>query len=1020
MLRVLESALAEDEEVARAALESLVSLVDHHPSFLRPFLEPAAGAMLTIVNHADFEPETRKLGMEFLVVLSEASGATVRKFPQLIDHIIGLALQFLSKASDDEAAWAAKEEQWGNFLGSGGEGEGEEDDEEDEDMANAAGSALDRLSRAIGGKAMWPLLQEKCGPLLRSADWKQRRAALLALSLAAEGCKRVLAPTIKGIVTAIVPFADDASLRVRHAAARCLGQLILDFSDPTAVEGDEGQTHGPLSMSSGAAAAGTGIAARSKAKTTVKSIQAAAADVLLPALQRLLSFADPKASRVRAVAAGALINFCDEEYCSEDTLDKYTAPLLQALFQVLRDEQSRSCKESAMTAIGCIASVVEEGFSQYYDIFCPLAKNIIATATGADNRALRGKAFECLSMICASVGKEKCGMDAVEVLRSILEAQRDNGSAATGGSGSALDAESFGYMSSSMARIAGLLREDFAPFLPLFLPPLLQMASEEISVVMMDGDDVNQAAAEKLKGKTVMDVDTKAVGLRKVAIDSHKLEEKITAVQTLASMVDDLGVDVSPFWTITMSIAEVFVPLVESHFGALRGLAVNTMRGLLLSCLADIGQPDKAQKFIEVALPTLAKVATEERDQENLFLTGECLSECLRVCWESVSDGAARTPPAIPYSLPASAMQWAAAGASTPHTQAVVPMPLVPQLLEALAACLGLAIRRREALVREFRKDAERDEEDEEMLEAYLEGENDFLTNMVDSVGYLIKMHRGAIVPHIATTVGPILIKYLNNKEPGAAQLRQYGIFLCDDLVEHASPEAHIILDAFLPAMADALTAESPVLRQAAVYGAGVCAIFGGPKFDAYVPGVKDTLIKIVTSPDSRDEENECATDNAVSSLLKIAMHRSACPGVDVNQIMVGVLAYLPIKGDGIEARLVHGWLVDGLAANDELWVGAGGSRLPLLLRVLAQGLTIHKANMEEAAAAAAEAAEEGEEDDEEDAEADSLFSEVTLTKLKTAFAGVKGSPAASAVATIVKGLKKKQQQILDEYGLVL
>jgi hypothetical protein len=107
------------------------------------------------------------------------------------------------------------------------------------------------------------------------------------------------------------------------------------------------------------------------------------------------------------------------------------------------------------------------------------------------------------------------------------------------------------------------------------------------------------------------------------------------------------------------------------------------------------------------------------------------------------------------------------------------------------------------------------------------------------------------------------------------------------------------------------------------VYGAGVCALFGGPKFDAYVPGVKDTLIKIVTSPDSRDEENDCATDNAVSSLLKIAMHRSAGPGVYVYQIMVGVLAYLPIKGDGIEARLVHGWLVDGLAANDELWIGA-------------------------------------------------------------------------------------------------
>jgi hypothetical protein len=48
LLQVLELA-------AREVLESLISIVEEHPSFMRPYLEPAAAAMLTIAKHDHFD-----------------------------------------------------------------------------------------------------------------------------------------------------------------------------------------------------------------------------------------------------------------------------------------------------------------------------------------------------------------------------------------------------------------------------------------------------------------------------------------------------------------------------------------------------------------------------------------------------------------------------------------------------------------------------------------------------------------------------------------------------------------------------------------------------------------------------------------------------------------------------------------------------------------------------------------------------------------------------------------------------
>ena len=49
--------------------------------------------------------------------------------------------------------------------------------------------ALDRISIALGGKTMVPVLFSKIQEMFKSADWKQRHAALMAISQSGEGCE---------------------------------------------------------------------------------------------------------------------------------------------------------------------------------------------------------------------------------------------------------------------------------------------------------------------------------------------------------------------------------------------------------------------------------------------------------------------------------------------------------------------------------------------------------------------------------------------------------------------------------------------------------------------------------------------------------------------------------------------------------------------------------------------------------------------------------------------------------------
>jgi HEAT repeat protein len=89
--------------------------------------------------------------------------------------------------------------------------------------------------------------------------------------------------------------------------------------------------------------------------------------------------------------------------------------------------------------------------------------------------------------------------------------------------------------------------------------------------------------------------------------------------------------------------------------------------------------------------------------------------------------------------------------------------------------------------------------------------------------------------------------------------------------------------DTYLPSLLEACTSENPDIRQAAVYGIGICAEFGGSAFRPHTGEALSRLYNVIKHPNALDLDNAMAYDNAVSALGKICQfHRD---GIDASQV---------------------------------------------------------------------------------------------------------------------------------------
>ena len=102
--------------------------------------------------------------------------------------------------------------------------------EEEDESSKFATETFDRLSLALRGKTLIPLLFSFIPTFLNSPNWKLRHAALSTLSSAAEGSRSFFLSSLSSLLSFVLPRLQDTHSRVRWAACNTLGQMCTDFA----------------------------------------------------------------------------------------------------------------------------------------------------------------------------------------------------------------------------------------------------------------------------------------------------------------------------------------------------------------------------------------------------------------------------------------------------------------------------------------------------------------------------------------------------------------------------------------------------------------------------------------------------------------------------------------------------------------------------------------------------------------------------------------------------------------------
>jgi importin-5 len=358
---------------------------------------------------------------------------------------------------------------------------------EESDLNHVAGEqCMDRLANKLGGEAVLPATFTWLPRMMVSSAWRDRHAALMAISAISEGCRELMLAELDKVLELVIPALRDQHPRVRYAGCNALGQMSTDFAN---------------------------------------TVQEKYHQVVLTNIIPVLDAAEP---RVQSHAAAALVNFCEE--AEKSILEPYLDELLSHLLRLLQSPK-RFVQEQALSTIATIADSAETAFGKYYDTLMPLLFNVLREEQSKEYRLLRAKAMECATLIALAVGKEKMGTQALELVQILGNVQQNIVDA---------DDPQASYLLHCWGRMCRVLGKDFVPYLPAVMPPLLELASARADIQLLEDQDQVQAVEED--GWELVPLKGKVIGIK-----TSSLEEKNTAIELITIYAQILEAAFEPY-----------------------------------------------------------------------------------------------------------------------------------------------------------------------------------------------------------------------------------------------------------------------------------------------------------------------------------------------------------------------------------------------------------------------------------------------------------------------------------------
>jgi importin-5 len=681
-------------------------------------------------------------------------------------------------------------------------------------MNHVAGEqCMDRLANRLGGATLLPPTFNWLPRMAQSSNWRDRHACLMAISAISEGCRDSMLPQLAAVLDMVTPAVQDPHPRVRWAACNALGQMSTDFA---------------------------GVMQEKHHKTVMLH--------LIPVL-------DAPEPRVKAHAAAALVNFCEE--AEKDILEPYLDELIHRLLSLLSNEK-RYVQEQALSTIATVADSAETAFTRYYDMLMPLLFNVVNrpnTAEDKDTRLLTAKAMECASLIALAVGKERLGGDATALVTAFARIQQNITDP---------DDPQASYLLHCWGRMCRVMGDDFLPYLPGVMPPLLELASAKADVQLFDDDEQIQAM-EQEEGWELVPVRGRCIGIK-----TSILEDKHLAIELLITYAQQLQAAFEPY--VIQVLRNIALPGLVFLFNDPVRLSSAALVPHLVNSYRKV-HGVQSTEFGQLWRETLAKVfdaLESEPAVEPLAQLFQCFYECVDV----IGQGALTSADMEKYIV----------------------------LTEKAIQEYQLRVQSR---LEEACDGDDNFEENDEMLFA-IEDDQTLLSDMNKAFHIIFKHHGTTFIPFWERLIR-YYQEFLCSADPTQ---RQWALCIIDDVIEFCGPASWKYMEHFLKPLVDGLGDDSAANRQAAAYGVGIAAKCGGPAYAEFVAACVPKLFEVVKHPHAREEDHIYATENACATIAKILKYNSS--HVQNASTLIGPwLDTLPIISDEEAAPYAYAFLAE-------------------------------------------------------------------------------------------------------------
>jgi len=710
-------------------------------------------------------------------------------------------------------------------------------DEDDEDATNydVGLENVDRLAKAFEADVACPVVFQLVGEYLNQT-WKHKVTALMTLSQVAETVEEE--DQVDQIINLLIQATQDPHMRVRYAALHAIGQTSTD--------------HQPY-------------------------VQEKHGDRLV---QVLMGAMDDPVDRVKSHACASFVNLGEE--LSQDTMLQFTQPLMGKIFPLVQS-RSRHVREQAITAIAVVAGCIEEHFVPYYQHIIPHLKQVVASCTSKEERNLRGKAFECISLIGLSVGKDTFKADAGEVMQAMMQTLASNMEP---------DDPQKSFIEEAVNRVCRTLKADFISFVPPLLEHALRVLSikpEKVDAAAVDDDDETDQTYAFLE-------DGSCIGLK-----TSQLEDIQSAVNTVYCFVEVLG---PLFFDYVQTTAQVVLHLLDFALdNDIREVAISTWAEML-KCTKE-GLQQRGQADMSVVTEMLRQFITK------LAIVMEKEEDCEQLC--TIAGGVGDAIKAAPDNC--------------------LNQVEITQVVDLTLKLLKESFDRREEL-KQKEKQGEVDEDDADEIEGQKEADESVRLKLCEIAGALMKTHKALWIQVGMPKFSQLVQTLMTNKDD-----QLLGIYVACDFLDHVGEASQQVWPLFMPFLLESLNHKSEDLRQACAYGAGVAAKI--PAFSQYATQAVTRVVNGIQDPKAQKKKYKTATENLVAALGKICQFQG--PSVPMVEAQWAIwLANLPITADAEEGVKVHKQLCELINAKHVPLIGANGENLGKCFAVLAE---VYKSN---------------------------------------------------------------------------